>query len=414
MCLESLIGKWRAWRGLVPAPVVPAVEPPPASVFDAIGRALQGGHPHLMSQFAYLNELVRPEAEKVRTVVDEFYLRYPADHRAALRHRLRSIDDVAHYGAFFELAIHELLIRAGCRILAVEPPMPGRSTSPDFLVETPNGNRFYIEATIATGQSRATTGAQKRLDDAYKAINSVSSPDFFLSVETIGKPSQSIPLKKLKTDISRWLKGLDYDKVRAAWEANQELPAFRYDEHEVVLTISPIPRGNSRGETGSDVIGAYTMPPIQVEPHKAISAAVTFKAGRYGKPGLPYLIAVNAMESHAREVNAIDGLFGTPTVTVRQTAHGPQSEETRAFDGAWFDRTGPINKRVSGVLSTERLTPWSLGQRHARLILNPWAEDPLPDLDLAVDKYVLDGDYLVKHDGKSLREVYDMSENWPE
>ena len=146
----------------------------------------------------------------------------------------------------------------------------------------------------------------------------------------------------------------------------------------MVLKISPIPRGNSRGETGRRVIGAYTMPPIHVEPHKAISSAVAFKAGRYGKPGLPYMIAVNAMDGHAREVNAIDGLFGTPIVTVRQTSEGPQSAETRAFDGAWFDRTGPINTRVSGVLSTERLTPWSLGQRHARLIFNPWAEDPCP------------------------------------
>jgi hypothetical protein len=176
MCLEWLMAKWRAWRR--PAPVAPAaspVEPPPASVFDTFERTLQGGHPHVMSQFAYLNQSARTEAERVRAKVDELYSHYPACHRAALRNRLRSIDDVTHYGVLFELAMHELLIRAGCRIVAVEPPMPGTNKSPDFLVEAPDGRRFYFEATIATGQSQATAGARKRLDEVYKAINSVPS-----------------------------------------------------------------------------------------------------------------------------------------------------------------------------------------------------------------------------------------------
>jgi hypothetical protein len=179
----------------------------------------------------------------------------------------------------------------------------------------------------------------------YKAIDAISSPDFFLSVETIGKPSRPIPLRTLRTDLARWLKGLDYDQVRAAWEADQELPTFCYNEHDVILTISPIRRGNSRGETGGRAIGAYTMPPTRVEPHKAISSAVTSKVGRYGKPGLPYIVAVNAMAGHARKVNAIDALFGTPGVTVRHTADGLKSEETRAFDGAWHNRAGPVNTR---------------------------------------------------------------------
>src|ERR1700724_3229970 len=107
MGLEWLMAKWRAWRR--PAPVAPAaspVEPPPASVFDTFERTLQGGHPHVMSQFAYLNQSARSEAEKVRAKVAELYSRYPACHCAALRNRLRSTDDVTHHGALFELALH--------------------------------------------------------------------------------------------------------------------------------------------------------------------------------------------------------------------------------------------------------------------------------------------------------------------
>jgi hypothetical protein len=64
--------------------------------------------------------------------------------------------------------------------------------------------------------------------------------------------------------------------------------------------------------------------------------------------------------------------------------------------------------------STEGLTAWSLGQRGARLILNPWADRPIPGLDLAVDRYEQDGDRLARRDGKSLREVYDLPVRRPE
>jgi hypothetical protein len=124
MCLEKLIAKWRAWIEPAPPPAIEQIEPPPESVFDVMERTLDAGRQHLISQFDYLNESSRAEAEKVRTVVDEFYSRCPSEHRTALRNRLRSIDDIAHHGAFFELALHELLIRAGCSIIAVEPPMP--------------------------------------------------------------------------------------------------------------------------------------------------------------------------------------------------------------------------------------------------------------------------------------------------
>jgi hypothetical protein len=48
------------------------------------------------------------------------------------------------------------------------------------------------------------------------------------------------------------------------------------------------------------------------------------------------------------------------------------------------------------------------------LILNPWAENPLTDLDLTVDQHVPDGDLLIKRDGKSLGQLYGLSDEWPE
>jgi hypothetical protein len=156
------------------------------SAFDQIDRDLVGGAPYRMPHFEYLNRSNRSEADRVRTLVDAFLSRYPEVGQGRICDRLRSVDDIAHLGAFFELAVHELLVRAGCRAVAVEPPVDGTQKAPDFLVETPSGDRIYFEATLATGRSLEDVAAQRRLDQAFKAIDSIPSPDFSLYVSTSG------------------------------------------------------------------------------------------------------------------------------------------------------------------------------------------------------------------------------------
>jgi hypothetical protein len=384
------------------------------SVFDDIERDLTGGKPYLISQFEYLNRSSRVEAAKVRSVVDDLLSRYPRAAQEAIRHRLRSVDDVGHLGAFFELATHELLVRAGCRILQVEPPIAGTNRSPDFLVEDPAGGRFYLEATIATGRSRDDAAAQQRLDEAYRAIDSVDSPDFMLSVETTGMPTDPVSGRRLKAEIHRWLAGLPYEDVASACERQEDLPVFAFEEHGVAFTISPVPRRETRGERGGRVIAAFTLPPLQVQPQAAIANAVAGKAGRYGTLDLPYVVAVNAMAEFARDESAVDALFGTPGFVTRVTENGYEEREVRNFDGAWHGRGGPINTRISAVISTERLTPWSLGQRRARIVRNPWAARPLPNTDFGIDSHDMRDDWLHVLRARSFHEIFELPEGWPE
>jgi hypothetical protein len=121
-------------------------------VFDDGPWDLPGGADHVVSHFDYLNSSGRVEAVRVRTVVEEMFSRYPPAGQDGLRHRLRSIDDNTHLSAFFELALHDLTLRAGCTVLEIEPDLKETSRSPDFLIETPQGQRFYLEATLATGR----------------------------------------------------------------------------------------------------------------------------------------------------------------------------------------------------------------------------------------------------------------------
>jgi hypothetical protein len=76
--------------------------------------------------------------------------------------------------------------------------------------------------------------------------------------------------------------------------------------------------------------------------------------------------------------------------------------------------SGPTNTRVSAVLSTERLSPWSLGQRRARLILNPWAQRHIPRIQLRLDTLYVERDRLRCHVGSTFREIFALAEGWPE
>jgi hypothetical protein len=211
--------------------------------------------------------------------------------------------------------------------------------------------------------------------------------------------------------VQRFVDALDFDAAVRAAEANEAPgPLFQHEEHGAHFTIQPVPKNIRR--PGGRAIGGRMLPGGVITPHKAIKSAIEGKAGRYGELGMPFIVAVNSLEDYARADNAVDALFGTEAVVVPED--GPP-RAVRNRDGAWHGPAGPIHTRVSGVLSTERLSPWDLGHRSARLILNPWARAPLPpDIPIGIKvRHVVD-DHLVTEPGLSLREIFELPEGWPE
>lgn len=385
-------------------------------IFDNRARDIVDGADHLVSKFDYLNRSGRAEAERVRELIEGQFSRYAADDRNILRTRLRSTDDNQHMGAAFELVLHELLLRAGCKILAVEPLLKGTGRSPDFLVQTECGSHFYLEATLATGRSRRQEGADRRLNEALQAINSVNSPDFFLDVDTSGTPTAPVTVRRLRGRLDRWLQSLDYEQIIAqVGDEGVARPQFKYDQHGVSFRIAVTPRRQYRGTTkGGRAIGSRTLAPQMVRSQESIRTAVVGKAGRYGDLDAPYIIAINALSDYASEDDAFDALFGEEIISTRQTAEGFERRISRDIDGAWRGPSGPVNTRVSAVLSTERLGPWSLGQRRARLFMNPWARRPLEVLPLAIDIREVRDEQIYCTAGNSIADLLGLPEGWPE
>lgn len=384
-------------------------------IFDDIERTLQGGRRLPMSCYEYLNRSARPGAAAVRGLLNNYFSNYPLDHQDRLRTRLGDFDDTKHNSAFFELATHELLRSNGIRIVELEPSIPGSTRRPDFLIETQAGQSVYVEATIATGQTQKGLGAQSRFDDAVGAIDNIDSPDFILAVHWTGSPAHPVRLRRLREQVELWIASLDYDDVRQLYEKEAKLPEFVIEDRGLKFRIEAVPRTKSRGDRDRRAIG-YLGSDVaaEVTPHVALRETIKAKAGRYGDLGRPYVIAVNEMSEFGNFDSQIAALFGSEMLAGVRRADGQiEYRETRSPDGVWNGRSSPSYTRVSAVLVTERVTPWSIGQRRARLFLNPWAQHPLPDLGISLDKTVVEGELITSTEGESLGEILKLPPEWP-
>jgi hypothetical protein len=195
------------------------------SVFDDIVREDMAVPLPVETQFAYLNRSARPGAARVRKLVDEWFAEYPESHRKALVGRFRSPIDDEYRSAFFELFLHHLALARGCKVLAIEPKLEHTDKSPDFLLESARGERFYLEAVMATGRSTQETAAHARLNTALAAIDATPSPHHFLDLTVRGMPTAPLSIKKMKRALQSWIAGLPKD------EKAKDAPAFQYEEH---------------------------------------------------------------------------------------------------------------------------------------------------------------------------------------
>lgn len=247
-----------------------------------------------------------------------------------------------------------------------------------------------------------------RLNAAVRVVDEADARNHFLDLQIDGTPAQPVTLRRLRRGLADWIAGLPLTE-----EAKDAAP-FVYEEHGMKLTISAFLRRTPRQEAGR-AIGAQGMEPYWGTPGDGIRESVEKKASRYGNLGAPYVVAVNAMSEYQGEEDVIDAMFGSPCVVIRTYDDGRTvTRDSRNPDGVWQGRRGPRKQGLSAVLSTERFYPWSVGQRRARLVRNPWATNPLPALPLSVDERNPVEGRLAKVEGRSFTELFGLPPGWPE
>jgi hypothetical protein len=379
------------------------------SVFDDISRQDKEGRPDGEAMFAYTNRSGRDEAQRVRNKIDEWVDTYPELHREKLIARLRSVNDDQHRSAFFELFIFCLLHARGHKIIDIEPKLDHTDKSPDFLAETPNQERFYVEAAMATGLSNQEVAAHARLSTALAAIDATPSPAHFLDLKVTGTPSKPISINKLKRELKSWIAALPKD------ESAKDRAPFVWKEHDSEIQVSAWTR--TKPGDNQRAIGVRRTPVIRVDPSREIRPTLKKKATRYGKLDHPYLVALDAMGTHHRDEAVIDALLGTPCVRLSKGPKGEEIEEhLRGPDGIWYGPPDgrPQNTRLSGVLALRQIDPWNFASKKGLLVPNPWAVKPLPQLTLGTAELVQAGDRYEKWEGKPMHELFGLPASWPE
>lgn len=376
-------------------------------VFDDIERPGVEAHPYGESDFVYTNRSGREEAKKVRALIEDWLTRYPEDDRPSLVQRLRSPIDTAHRGAFLELLLHELFLRRGHNVIDFEPEIPGTTKKPDFLMETPKGERYYLEAVLARGLTKEAQGAEQRLNSALNAIDSTSSPDHFLDLRTNGTPRTPVPINRLQRALKQWIAALPEGN------AARTAAPFKYthDGLEIVLTAWPKHRSGVTRSIGARHFGASNV--MRAE---SMKDAVEFKARKYGKAlRYPMLVAVAGYDNFNFDTDAIDVLLGTEIPVVHKDDEGkPVVRHGRKPDGVWHDGTGPRRRVLSGVLWFKQIDPWNFAARAPIIIANPWADRAMPRLDVGLRELHISEQGEMEYPGGTLGQALALPDNWPE
>ena len=327
-------------------------------VFDDTARTDTAPSKHSGSLFEFINTSAKPKAERCRAIIESWFDHLPDDEKPEFRARLGSKDDVPFRAAFFELYLHELLLRSDLTVDFHPPSATGKR--PDFKVHRDGVAVFYLEARTA-GDSAAKTAKQHIVDAAYDAINGMPCPDFFLEISVEGAPETPVPVRNgLRRELEAWIASLDYGALAAlAHQGRRDLmPTYPWAHEGWRLVFRALPKlEGARGKPSARPIGAITDDVAFVaRTDQLIENAVADKAGRYGKLDLPYVVAVNVLDRVG-----VDG------------------------DDMWGGLTAALGDKrttVSAVLIVPELwNPIAAQDCTASLIHNPSAARPLP-LDL--------------------------------
>jgi hypothetical protein len=387
-------------------------------LFDDISRKDRGSANYSKSRFDYLNRSARPESERVRNLLEEWFAHIPSEVQLKLWSDFRSKDDRQHTSAFFELYLHELLFRLKFDI-DFHPTIEGESTHPDFMVSKSGEQLFYLEAAL-TGLSNTEVATKARENRVYDSLNKMKSPNFFIGLRVRGAPATSPPDKKIRDSLESRLADLDPDEVAEQLKRGnlEALPSWDLEYEGWRITFIAIPKSPAdRGKPGVRPIGVQIPEVIFHTPHIGIRDSIRSKASKYGELDLPYVVAINIIdEFDVDDIDISNALFGEERVTVVFDKNDSTKQHLgRKPNGAWYGPNGPHNQRVSAVLIAVNLRPWSIAKVTPILWHNPWAIYPLSQDVLSLPQLVPDSvdNQLVKRGGKSSWQLLELYPNWP-
>jgi hypothetical protein len=154
--------------------------------------------------------------------------------------------------------------------------------------------------------------------------------------------------------VTAWLNGLDADEILAT--SNFPEQEFSFRDWRILLRAipkSPEWRGVHEGDV---LIGLGPATGGFVNDRERMLAKLRDKSGKYGRPGLPIVVAVNLLTSFGDERAVEQALFGSLAIRVPIGGDASAAETFRQQDGFWMRDGQPLATRVSAVLERPALT----------------------------------------------------------
>ncbi len=385
-------------------------------LFNNITRRDKGPRGYSEPLYDYLNRSARTSSEQIRSLLNEWFSRFSSPHKKDLKSRFCSSDDVSHQSAFFELYMHEFLLKLGFRV-DVHPDRSGKSTHPEFLVYLDEEPTFYLECTLAVG-SEDEVAAKKRENIVYDTLDKMESPNFFLEIKVKNYSKAPPSGAKWRKILKKRLSELDPDELQPKVEDPDSLPKWKLEDKDWEVIFTPIPKSlEARGKPGIRPIGITWFGPMWVKDHIHIRNSINKKATYYGEFELPYIIAVNVISFFLDDISIEEALFGDEIITAFRKPNGSFGHKPeRKKNGSWIGPKGPQNTRVSGVVIFNYLLWGNIEKINPIFWHNPWAQKQL-ELEFwpfSQKKVHLQDGRIEIIEGKSISEIFGLQEDWPD
>lgn len=347
------------------------------SLFSSGPRPDRGPAPYAISEYAALDRNPHSAAERIRALLDEWWAELPPAAAAQVRERFGDQQDIKHRGAFLELYLHRLGLALGYEVdNDIGNDANGRRR-PDLLWRS-GTDEIYVEATALTGDDVGDRVVKQRLDVIHDAVDAVNAPAFSADLEITAHGDGTPSAKKITKAVQRFLDRLDPDEELASLAAGGARKQLEYSTGgwTLLLEADPLQREH-RDYPHHRVLAGGAGGADEIDDITPLRRKLKDKAGRYGDLGKPYVVALLCAGTFVEDRDIEQALMG-PIEHWRDPATGTWQPGRRP-DGVWLGPAGPINTRLSAVLTLPQLHPATTCAVQPTLWLNPNAAHPITD-----------------------------------
>ena len=344
------------------------------NLFEDIDRSQTETVPTVYSGFVFLNCDSSSSAQCLRNRLESWFGKFPASSKKDVRERFRSTSPETHEGALFELFLHELMTRLGCKV-DVHPHVTGSDNRPDFLVR--HGSKsVYLEATTV-GRRDGPFTPNNNEQDAIDKLKALCSPNFNLRIEMTGTLSRTLRKSYFVPRFAELLAKHDPDTVQRVicTGGRDSAPSAKYeaDGWSMEAWLLPISSPSRRNDQTRRITVMHRRAK-RTNCVLPVRNAAKKKSQKYGKPDLPLVVAVHTRDAFYNGQDCdLDVLFGDEQIAYSHET----SQLVRKPNGIW---SGDGGRRISAFLRCQLVDVWNLSRASVCLYIDPRQDHgTLPD-----------------------------------